>query len=165
MLCRFAPFLVYHQYDIYRMYSEKNPQDFRFPVPGLYTWEWIMLLLSSEASFKPGGSLPWQLTSENLSQVFILCSPSFVYEGSWYTISSTELSVGIIGIYGVAYHTSKPYIHEFLLHTDTVLQTYTFIECLERDMFDERYTVFCILLTFALNSTDFVSFPLTMGRT
>ena len=31
-----VPDLVYHQDGICRMYSEENPQDFRFPVPGLY---------------------------------------------------------------------------------------------------------------------------------
>lgn len=29
--------LVYHLYDICRMYSEENPQDFRLPVPRLYS--------------------------------------------------------------------------------------------------------------------------------
>ena len=38
--------------------------------------------------------------------------------------------------------TSHFHIHELLLHTDTVLQTYTFIESLERDVFDERYAVY-----------------------
>ena len=50
-----VPDLVYHQYGICRMYSKENPQDFRLPVPGLYPWEWVMLFLSSEAAFKPGG--------------------------------------------------------------------------------------------------------------
>ena len=51
-------------------------------------------------------------------------------------------------------------------YTDTVLQAYTLIECLEREVFDERYAVYLsILLTFAPNSTDLVSLPLTMGRT
>ena len=57
-------------------------------------------------------------------------------------IFSTEFSVGIIGIYGVACRTSYPHIHEFLLHTDTVLQAYAFIEGLKRDMFYERYAVY-----------------------
>lgn len=29
--------LVYHQHGICRMYPEENPQDFRFPVPRLYS--------------------------------------------------------------------------------------------------------------------------------
>ncbi len=33
-------------------------------------------------------------------------------------------------------------IHELLLHADTVLQAYTFVESLERKMFDERYAVY-----------------------
>ena len=69
----------------------------------------------------------------------------------------------------LAYMESQPhsysYFHELLLHTDTVLQAYTLIESLERDVFDERMPSICILLTFAPNSTDFVSLPLTMGRT
>ena len=35
-----------------------------------------------------------------------------------------------------------PYIHKLLLHADTVLQAYTFVESLERKMFDERYAVY-----------------------
>ena len=34
-LCH-VPDLVNHQYGICRMYSEKDPQDFRLPVPCLY---------------------------------------------------------------------------------------------------------------------------------
>lgn len=100
-----------------------------------------MLLLSSEASFKPGGPFFWEFTSEYLSQGLILCRPSLAHEGSGYPIFRTELSVGIIGIYGVACRTCYPHFHELLLHTDTVLQAYTLIEGLERDVFDERYAV------------------------
>ena len=58
MSCRFscsARDLVNHQYGICCMYSEKDPQDFRLPVPCLYPCEQVMLLLSTEAPFKPGG--------------------------------------------------------------------------------------------------------------
>ncbi|EDN86467.1 hypothetical protein PARMER_01831 [Parabacteroides merdae ATCC 43184] len=37
------------------MYSEENPQDFRLSVPCLYPCERVVLFLSTEASFKPGG--------------------------------------------------------------------------------------------------------------
>ena len=60
MSCRFSrsvPDFVYHQYGICRMYSEENPQDFRFPVLGLYPCERKMLLLSAETAFKPGTPL------------------------------------------------------------------------------------------------------------
>ena len=68
--------------------------------------------------------------------------------------------------YGIGSHASCPHIHELLLHADTVLQAYTFVESLERKMFDEQIMPsICMLLTFAPNSTDFVSLPLTMGRT
>ena len=103
--CRFhrpVPDLVYHQYGICRMYSEKDPQDFRLPVSGLYPWERVMLLLCAEAAFKPGGPLSWQLTSENLPQGFIPGRPSLAHKGSGYSIFRTELSVGVIGIYRVA---------------------------------------------------------------
>lgn len=143
--CRFscsAGDLVYHQYGICRMYSEENPKDFSLPVPGLYSCEWVVLLLSTEASFKPGSSLLWKFTSENLSQGFILCRPSLAYKGSGYTIFCTEPSICIIGIYGISSRTSNPDIHEFLLHTDTVLQSYSLIEWLEREVFDKRYTVY-----------------------
>ena len=69
MSCRFscsARDLVYHQYGICRMYSEENPQDFRLPVPCLYSGERVMLLLSAEASFKPGGPFFGEFTSEHL---------------------------------------------------------------------------------------------------
>ena len=55
--CRFIrsfPDLVNHQYGICRMYSEENPQDFRLLIPGLYSCERVMLLLSAEASLKLG---------------------------------------------------------------------------------------------------------------
>ncbi len=34
-----------------------------------------------------------------------------------------------------------------MLHTDTFLQTYTPIECLERDVFDERYAVYLYVVS------------------
>ena len=77
--------LVNHQYGICRMYSEENSQDFRLPVPGLYPWKRVMLLLlSTEASFKPGGPFFWELTSEHLPQGLIFCCPSLACKGSGY---------------------------------------------------------------------------------
>ena len=137
----FVPYFFYHQYGICRMYSKENPQYFRLPVPCLYSWERVMLLLSDEAAFKPCGPFFWQFTSEYLSQWLILCRPSLTHKGSGYPIFRAELPVGIIGVYGICGHTSYPYIHEFLLHTDTVLKPYTLIEGLEGDVFDEWYTV------------------------
>ena len=58
----------------------------------------------------------------------------------------TELPVGIIGIYGIGSHTSYPYIHQLLLDTDTFLQAYTLIESLEREVFDERYSVYLYII-------------------
>ena len=58
-----------------------------------------MLLLSAEASFKPGGPFFGEFTSENLSQGFIPGRPSLAYKGSGDSIFCIELSVGIIGIY------------------------------------------------------------------
>ena len=98
--------------------------------------------MSTEASFKPGGPFFGEFTSENLSQGFILCCPSLAYKGSGYTIFCTEPSICIVGIYGISSRTSNPDIHEFLLHTDTALQSYSLIECLEREVFDKRYTVY-----------------------
>ena len=92
---RSVPDLVNHQYDICRMYSEENPQDFRLLIPGLYSCERVMWLLSAEASFK-------RIPSLNA-------------------------------------------LNE---------------RCSMNDM-----PSICILLTFAPNSTDLVSLPLTMGRT
>ena len=107
-----------------------------------------MLLLSAEAAFKPDGSFFGEFPSENLSQGFILGHPSLAYEGCGYSIFCTELSVGIIGIYGIGSHASYPHIHELLLHADTVLQAYTFVESLERDVFDERYAVYLYIVHF-----------------
>ena len=101
-----------------------------------------MLLLSAEAAFKPGGPFFGEFTSENLSQGFIPGRPSLAYKGCGYSIFCTELSVGIIGIYGIGSHASYPHIHELLLHADTVLQAYTVVESLEREVFDERYAVY-----------------------
>ena len=92
---RSVPDLVNHQYGICRMYSEENPQDFRLLIPGLYSCERVMWLLSAEASFK-------RIPSLNA-------------------------------------------LNE---------------RCSMNDM-----PSICILLTFAPNSTDLVSLPLTMGRT
>ena len=48
--------------------------------------------------------------------------------------------LGIIGVYGICSHTFYPYIHEFLL------QTYTLIECLERDVLNERYAIYLYIV-------------------
>ena len=101
-----------------------------------------MLLLSAEASFKPGGPYFGEFPSEHLPQGLILCRPSLAYEGSGYPIFCTELSAGIIGVYGIGSHASYPHIHKFLLHADAVLQAYTLIESLEREVFNERYAVY-----------------------
>ena len=101
-----------------------------------------MLLLSAEAAFKPGGPFFGEFTSENLSQGFIPGRPSLAYEGSGDSVFRTELPVGIIGIYGIGSHASYPHIHELLLHADAVLQAYTFVESLEREVFNKRYTVY-----------------------
>ena len=105
-----------------------------------------MLLLSAEAAFKPGGPFFGEFTSEHLPQGLILCRPSLAYEGSGYTIFRAELSVGIIGIYGIGSQTSYPNIHKLLLHTDTVIQAYNLIEFLEREVFYERYAVYLYII-------------------
>ena len=137
--CCFSCFVsdfFYHQYGICRMYSKENPQYFRLPVSGLYPWERVMLLLSAEASFKPCCPFFWEFASKHLPQRLIFGRPSLAHKGCGYPIFCTELSVGIIGIYGIGSHTSYPYIHKLLLHTDTVLQAYTLIACLDRVGFD-----------------------------
>ena len=124
-----------------------------------YSWEWVMLFLSAEATFKPGGSLIWEFTSENLSQLLVLCRPSLAHEGNGYPIFRAELSVGIISIYGVGSHASYPNAHKLLLHTDTVLKAYTLIERLERDVLDERYSVYLYVVDFCteLNGLCFLT--------
>ena len=114
-----------------------------------------MLLLSAEAAFKPGGPFFGEFTSENLSQGFIPGRPSLAYEGSGYPIFRAELSVGVIGIYRVGRHASNPYTHKFLLHTDTVLKPYPLVESLEREVFDERYTVYLYVVNFCTEFNGF----------
>ena len=101
-----------------------------------------MLFLSSEAAFKPGGPFLGEFTSGYFSQGFILGRPSLAYKGCGDSVFRTELFVGVIGIYRVGSHASYPYTHKLLLHTDTVLKPYSLIECLEREVFDERYAVY-----------------------
>ena len=105
-----------------------------------------MLLLSAKASFKLGAPFFWEFASKHLPQRLILGRPSLAHKGCGYPIFCTELSVGIIGIYGISSHTFHPYIHQLLLHTDTVLQAYTLIECLEREVFNERYAVYLYII-------------------
>ena len=81
---RSVPDLVNHQYGICRMYSEENPQDFRLLIPGLYSCERVMLLLSAEASFKPGGPFFWKFASKHLPQRLILGRPSLAHKGCGY---------------------------------------------------------------------------------
>ena len=110
--CCFSCFVsdfFYYQYGICRMYSKENPQYFRLPVSGLYPWERVMLLLSAEASFKPCCPFFWEFASKHLPQRLIFGRPSLAHKGCGYPIFCTELSVGIIGIYGIGSHTSYPY--------------------------------------------------------
>lgn len=73
--------------------------------------------------------------------------------------TSRKLSVGIISIYGVGSHASYPNAHKLLLHTDTVLKAYTLIERLERDVLDERYSVYLYVVDFCteLNGLCFLT--------
>ena len=45
-----------------------------------------------------------------------------------------------------ALHSPYPYIHKLLMHTDTILQAYALIECLERDVLDERDPVYLYVI-------------------
>ncbi len=91
-----------------------------------------MLLLSTEASFKPMAFF-WEFTSRHLPQRLIFCRSSLAHKGCGYSISCTELSVGIIGIYGIGSQTSY-------------LKPYTLIERIEREMLDERYIVYLYII-------------------
>ena len=103
----------------------------------------VMLLLSAEASFKPCCPFFWG-SSKHLPQKAHL----------WPPFPCTK-DVDIHILYRTfCWHywhiwnrqpTSYPYIHK-LLHTDTVLQAYTLIECLEREVFDERYAVYLYII-------------------
>ena len=52
---------------------------------------------------------------------------------------------GIHSEYGALLRYTQDY-HKLLLHTDTVLQAYTLIECLEREVFNERYAVYLYII-------------------
>ena len=125
-----------------------------------------MLLLSAEAAFKPDGSFFGEFPSKNLSQGFILGHPSLAYEGCGYSIFCVELSVGIIGIYGIGSHASYPHMHESLLHANTEsFRRIPSLKALNEMCSMNDMPSICILFTFAPNSTDLVSLLLTMGRT
>ena len=85
----------------------------------------------------------------------ILCRSSLAHEGSGYSIFRAELPVGIVGVYGIGGHASYPHVHESLLHTDAVLQTYTLVESPEREVFDERYAVYLYIVHFCAELDGF----------
>ena len=163
-LCRPVFDFFYHQYGICHMYSKENPQDFRLPVPRLYPGERVMLLLGAEASFKPGGPFPWEFTSEHLSHGFIPCRPSLAYKGCGYSIFCTELPVGIIGIYWIGSHTSYPKFMSFCCIRIQSLSLMPSLNALNARCSMNDMPSICMLFAFAPNSTDFISFPLTIGR-
>ena len=51
------------------------------------------------------------------------------------------------------------------MHTDTVLQTYALIECLERDVLDERDPVYLYVISLCTELDGFCLLALTIGRT
>ena len=122
------------------------------------------MLLSAEASFKPLLPFLLRVRFKHLLKATIFGRPSLAHKGCGYPIFCTELSVGIIGIYGIGSHTSYPYIHKLLLHADTVLQAYTLIECLEREVFDERYAVYLYIIDLCTELDGLGFLALTMGR-
>ena len=79
-----------------------------------------MLHLYTEATFKPGGPLPCEFTSENLPQGFIPECPylDIMYKESGDSVFSVELSIGIIGISEIVSHASYPHVHELLQHAE-----------------------------------------------
>ena len=99
---RSVPDLIYHQYGICRMYSKENPKDFRLPVPCLYPWEWVMLLLSTEAPFKPGGPFFWEFTSKHLPQRLIFCRSSLAHKGCGYPIYANNANRKFCTKYGIS---------------------------------------------------------------
>ena len=62
---------------------------------------------------------------------------------------------GGLGIYGIGSHASYPHIHELLLHADAVLQAYTLVESLEREVFDKRYTVYLYVVNLCTEFNGF----------
>ncbi len=103
-----------------------------------------MLLLCAEAAFKPGGPFFGEFTSENLfSRIHPMAALPLRTKDVDIPYFVQNFLVGIIGIYGIGQPRNlTPHIHELLLHADTVLQAYTFVESLEREVFDERYAVY-----------------------
>ena len=102
----------------------------------------------------------WELFSEDHPW-----PPFPAYEGSGDPIYRTELSVSVIGIYGIGSHASYPHVHELLLHANTVSPSGV---CPHWKLWRKcvQWTMPSIFMLPALapNSTDFMSLPLTMRR-
>ena len=100
-----------------------------------------MLLLCAEAAFK----LVALSLDSSLLRTFLKDSSSAALPLRTKDVDIPyfvqNFSVGIIGIWN-RQPRIYPHIHELLLHADTVLQAYTFVESLEREVFDERYAVY-----------------------
>ncbi len=146
MSCRFirpVPDFIYHQYGICRMYSKRKSIGFpsSCSVP-------LSLRVSNAASVcRSCLQVGWPfLFDSSLLRTFLKDSslaalplrtkdvdiPYFVQ----------NFLLALLAYMESAATASYPHIHELLLHADTVLQAYTFVESLEREVFDERYAVY-----------------------
>ena len=162
---RSVPDLVNHQYDICRMYSEENPQDFRLLIPGLYSCERVMLLLSAEASFKPDGSFFWEFASKYLPQGLIFGLPSLAHKGCGYPIFLQNFLLALLAyMESAATHLTLTFISFCCIRIQSFKRISSLNALNERCSMNDMPSI-RILLTFAPNSTDLVSLPLTMGRT
>ena len=92
----FAFNLIDHQYSICRMYLEENSQVFRFLV------SYLLSLRVSNAVFE---------CRSCISSVAL----SLVNKGGRYPILHVEISVRIVGVYGIGCNTFYPHIHQLLL--------------------------------------------------
>lgn len=96
-----------------------------------------MLFLRTEAAFKLVAlSLESSLLSTFLKRSSFAALPFRTKEVDIpYFVQNFLLA--LLAYMGVGSHASHPHIHKFLPHADAVLQPYTLIEGIEREMFNE----------------------------
>ena len=142
----FVPDFFYHQYGICRMYSKENPQYFRLPVSGFYPGERVMLFLSTFLNNSSFAALPLRTKEVDIPyfvQNFLLALLAYMES------AATHLTLTLIS---------------FCCTRIQSLRRIPSLNALNEMCSMKDIQSICMLLTFAPNSTVFVSLPLTMGR-
>ena len=162
---RFVPDLINHQYCICRMYSEENPQDFRLPVPCLYPGERVMLLLCAKLpSSWVALSLESSLLRTFLKDSSLAALPLRTKEVEIPYLVQNFLLALLAYMESAATHLTLTFMSFCCMRIQFFRRMPSLKALNERCSMNDMPSI-CMLLTFAPNSTDFVSLPLTMGRT